>query len=152
MRVSIFGVLLCLLLALVVFAPGQEQTSTAIPLRILVLNSAEEAARVRAELEKGADFAVLARVKSVDATSLDGGLLGKVDPSTLREEIRTAVRGLAAGQISPVFQMPSGFAIVKVLAADEVAGIAESERTRQAAIRAESSIRFDVNLSGFSEA
>src|SRR5215468_5547992 len=74
-------VLFCLL-ALVLFAPGQEQTSTAIPLRILVLNSAEEAARVRAELEKGADFGVLAREKSVDATSLDGGLLGKVDPST----------------------------------------------------------------------
>ena len=145
-------VLVCLLLALVVFAPGQVQTSTAIPLRILVLNSAEEAARVRAELEKGADFAVLAREKSVDATSLDGGLLGKVDPSTLREEIRTALRGLAPGQISPVFRIPSGFAVVKVLAPDELAGIAEFQRARQAAIRAESSIRFDVNLSGFSEA
>ena len=111
-------VLFCLL-ALVLFARGQEQTSTAIPLRILVLNSAEEAARVRAELEKGADFGVLAREKSVDATSLDGGLLGKVDPSTLREEIRTALRGLAPGQISPVFRIPSGFAIVKVLAPDE---------------------------------
>ena len=107
---------------------------------------------MRAELEKGADFAVLAREKSVDATSLDGGLLGKVDPSTLREEIRTALRGLAPGQISPVFRIPSGFAIVKVLAPDELAGIAEFQRARQAAIRAEGSIRFDVNLSGFSEA
>ena len=130
-------VLLCLLLAFVLFAPGQEQTSTVIPLRILVLNSAEESARVRAELEKGADFAVLAREKSVDATSLDGGLLGKVDPSTLHEEIRTALRGLAPGQISPVFRIPSGFAIVKVPAPDELAGIAESQRARQAAIRAE---------------
>jgi tetratricopeptide (TPR) repeat protein len=144
-------VLFCLL-ALVLFARGQEQTSTAIPLRLLVLNSAEEAARVRVELEKGADFAVLAREKSVDATSLDGGLLGKVDPSTLREEIRTALRGLAPGQISPVFRIPSGFAVVKVLAPDEFAGITESQRARQAAIRAEGSIRFDVNLSGFSEA
>src|SRR3954471_1355814 len=117
-------VLFSLLLTLVVFAPGQELTSTAIPLRILVLNSAEEAARVRVELEKGADFGVLARQKSVDATSLDGGLLGKVDPSTLREEVRTALRGLAPGQLSPVFRMPSGFAVIKVLAADELAGIA----------------------------
>jgi tetratricopeptide (TPR) repeat protein len=140
------------LLALVVFAPGQEQTSNAIPLRLLVLNSAEEAARVRAELEKGVDFAVLAREKSVDATSLDGGLLGKVDPSTLREEIRSALRGLAAGQISPVFRIPSGFAIVKVLTSDELTGITESQRSRQAAIRAEGSIRFDVNVSGFNEA
>lgn len=140
------------LLFLVFFAPGQEQTSNAIPLRILVLNSAEEAARVRAELEKGADFAVLAREKSVDATSLDGGLLGKVDPSSLREEIRNAAQGLTSGQISPVFRIPSGFAIVKVLAPDEFAGIADSQRARQAAIRAESSIRFDVNVAGFSEA
>ena len=144
-------VLFCLL-ALVLFAPGQEQTSTGIPLRLLVLNSAEEAARVRVELEKGADFAVLAREKSVDATSLDGGLLGKVDPATLRQELRTALRGLAPGQLSPVFRIPSGFAIVKVLAPDELAGITESQRARQAAIRAEGSIRFDVNLSGFSEA
>jgi tetratricopeptide (TPR) repeat protein len=144
-------VLFCLL-ALVLFAPGQQRTSAAIPVRILVLNSAEEAARVRAELEKGADFAVLAREKSVDATSLDGGLLGKVDPSTLREEIRTALRGLAPGRISPVFRMPSGFAIVKVLAPTELTGIAESQRARQGALRAEGNIRFDVNLSGFSEA
>src|ERR1700748_2406235 len=112
-------VLFCLLLALVVFAVAQEQTSTAIPLRILVLTSADELARVRAEIEKGADFAVLAREKSVDATSLDGGLLGNVDLSTLREEIRTAVRGLATGQLSPVFRIPSGFAVVKVLAPEE---------------------------------
>ena len=145
-------VLFCLLLALVVLALAQEQTSAGVPLRLLVLNSAEEMARARAEIEKGADFAVLAREKSVDATALDGGLLGKVDPSTLRQEIRTALQGLGPGQISPVFRLPSGFAIVKVLRPDEFAGIVESQRARQAAIRAESSIRYDVNLSGFSEA
>src|SRR5215471_17966095 len=117
--------LLFCLIALVLFAPSQEQSSTAIPLRILVLNSADEAARIRAELEKGADFAVLAREKSVDATSVDGGMLGKVDPSGLREEIRTAVRGLTPGQISPVFRIPSGFAVVKLMLPDELSGIAE---------------------------
>ena len=140
------------LLAVVQFAAGQAPTPTAVPLRLLVLNSSEEAARVRVELEKGADFAVLARQRSVDATSLDGGLLGKVDPAALRAEIRTALRGLAPGQISPVFRIPSGFAIVKVLKPDELAGLAQAQRARQAAIRAESSIRFGVNLSGFSEA
>src|SRR5689334_17220212 len=151
MRVSMPRLLFCMLLTLVVFALAQEQTST-VPLRILVLNSAEELTRVRAEIEKGADFGVLAREKSVDATSLDGGLLGKVDPSTLRQEIQTAIRGLAPGQISPVFRIPSGFAIVKVLMPEELAGIAEFQRARQAGVRAEGSIRFDVNVSGFSEA
>ena len=50
MGVSMSRLLVCLL-ALVLFAPGQEQSSTAVPLRILVLNSAEESARIRAELE-----------------------------------------------------------------------------------------------------
>lgn len=145
-------VLLGLLLALVVFAPGQVPGSGTVPVRILVMNSAEELGRVRAEIEKGVDFAVRAREKSVDATSLDGGLLGEVDPATLRSEIRTALQGLGPGQISPVFRLSSGFAIVKVLGRDEVAGIAETQRARQAAIRAEGNIRFDVNLSGFSEA
>ena len=145
-------VLFCLLLALVVVAPGQLRTSTAIPLRLMVLNSADEAATVRAQLEKGVDFAVLAREKSVDATSVDGGLLGTVDPASLRLEIRAALRGLTPGQLSPVFKIPSGFAIVKVLAPGEVAGIAASERARQTALRAESGIRFDVNVSGFTEA
>src|SRR4029079_12801932 len=58
----------------------------------------------------------------------------------------------APGQISPVFGIPSGFAVVKMLPPDEFAGIAEFQRARQAAVRAESSIRFDVNVSGFSEA
>ena len=151
MGVSLSRVLFCLL-ALVLVAPGQQPTSTAVPLRILVLTSAEELTRLRAEIEKGADFAVLARQKSIDATSLDGGLLGKVEPSSLRTEIQTALRGLGPGQISPVFRLPSGFAIVKMLPPDELAGIEQFQRARQAAVLAEGSIRFDVNVSGFSEA
>lgn len=67
-------VLVCLLLAFVVFAPGQEQSSNAIPLRILVLNSAEEAARVRAELETGVDFDVLAHEKNRVRSPIGRGL------------------------------------------------------------------------------
>jgi hypothetical protein len=144
-------VLCCLLLAFVLFALGQEQTSTAIPLRLLVLNSAEESARVRAELGKGADFALLAREKSVDATSLDAACWAKSILSHCAKSSETPC-ALAPGQISPVFRLPSGFAIVKVLTPDELAGIAESQCARQAAIRAEGSIRFDVNVAGFIEA
>ncbi len=132
------------------FAPGQDD-SGAVALRLIVLNSADEAAKIHSELEKGADFAVLAREKSVDATAVDGGMLGKVDPSTLREEMRTAIRGLAPGQISPVFRLPSGFAIAKVLPPGEVTAVDDARRARQAAIRAEGSIRFDLNISGLNE-
>jgi tetratricopeptide (TPR) repeat protein len=133
------------------FAPGQDE-SASVALRLIVLNSADEAARIRTELQNGADFAVLAREKSIDATSVDGGLLGKVDPATLREEMRTAIRGLGPGQVSPVFRLPSGFAIAKVIEPGELTGIEDSRRARQAAIRAEGSIRFDLNVSGLNEA
>jgi hypothetical protein len=140
--------LICLFAA-VLFATGED---TSVPLRILVVNSAAEAAALRQQLESGADFAVLAREKSIDATSADGGLLGTVDPSTLREEIRNAIRGLAPGQISPVITLPSGFAIVKLLPSGELPELDAAQRARQAALRAEGSIRFDFDISGLNEA
>src|SRR5438874_2569344 len=41
------------------------------------------------------------REKSVDATSVDGGFLGKIDPNSLRPELRDALRGVEAGQRRP---------------------------------------------------
>jgi tetratricopeptide (TPR) repeat protein len=123
-----------------------------VPLRILVVQSETEASALHQQLEHGADFAVLAREKSIDATSADGGLLGAVDPAGLREEIRTAVHGLAPGQLSPVFRLPTGYAIVKVLRASELSDLDAADRARQAALRAEGSIRFDFDISGLNEA
>src|SRR5579883_1644179 len=104
-----------LLFAFLAFTQDAPPPPTAVPLRLIVVNSAAEAGALRRQLESGADFAVLAREKSTDATAADGGLLGTVDPASLREEIRAAIRGLAPGQLSPVFRLPSGYAIAKVL-------------------------------------
>jgi hypothetical protein len=51
-----------------------------VAVRIIVVDGADEAARILLQLMGGADFAELARVKSTDATSVDGGFLGEVDP------------------------------------------------------------------------
>src|SRR5580658_9795385 len=83
--------------------------ANAIPVRLIVLNSAQEAQAVLDRLKAGDDFAVLAREASVDATAADGGLLGKIDPSTLRAELRDALRGVQPGQISKVVKIPSGY-------------------------------------------
>jgi tetratricopeptide (TPR) repeat protein len=138
------------LAALLVYS--QETPSGAVPLRLIVVNSAAEAGAILERLKNGADFAVLAREKSVDATSVDGGLLGTVDPATLRAELRTAVEGLQAGQLSPVFRLPSGFAIVKVLPRSELTDLETVRRARQFAVSAEGSIRFDFDISGLNEA
>jgi tetratricopeptide (TPR) repeat protein len=138
--------------AVALLALSQEAPPATLPLRLIVVNSADEAGGILKQLQNGADFAVLAREKSVDATALDGGLLGKVDPSTLRGELRTAVQGLGPGQLSPVFRLPAGFAIVKVLPPGELAGLESTERARQFAVSAEGSIHFDFDISGLNEA
>ena len=53
--------------------------------------------RLSGRLKAGADFAVLAREKSVDPTSTDGGFLGKIDPASLRAELRDALRAVNPG-------------------------------------------------------
>lgn len=127
-------------------------SQAAVPLRLIVVNSPEDAARILAQLKQGADFAVLARENSVDATSVDGGLLGNVDPSTLRAELRSALEGLQPGDVSRVFQLPSGFAILKLLPPAEMNGIESAQSARRTAVSAAGSVRFAFDLSGINEA
>ena len=134
--------------ALVAFS---QTAPSPVVLRLIVVDSESEAGKILEQLRAGADFAVLAREKSVDATSVDGGLLGKVDPASLRAELRSAIAGLAPGRLSSVFRLPSGFAIAKVLPESELAGIESVERARQTALRAEGAIRFDFDISGLNE-
>src|SRR5579885_514096 len=76
-----------LLFAFLAFNQDAPPPAAAVPLRLIVVNSAAEAAAIRRQLENGADFAVLAREKSTDATAADGGLLGTADPASLRAEV-----------------------------------------------------------------
>ncbi len=103
-------------------------------------------------MKAGEDFGVLAREKSVDATSIDGGLLGRVAPDELRPELGTALRGLAPGQLSDIVKMPEGYAVLKVLTDAEAANIDHVDRARQAGIRAEGSIRYSPLVDGWDEA
>ena len=125
-----------------------QDSPHALPLRILVVNSRDEAQRILDRLKGGADFAVLARLKSVDPTVEDGGWMGEVDPSTLREELRAALRGLQPGQISPLVELPSGFAILKVVAKSELDAMEAAQRTLQQANAAALAVHYSFDLSG----
>jgi tetratricopeptide (TPR) repeat protein len=118
---------------------------------VIVVDSASEAQKLLDKLKGGADFAVLAREKSTDATSLDGGYMGSVDTGMLRTELRDALRGLAPGQLSQVFRMPMGFAILKVLRQSEIADLEKAEQTRQFAISAAGSVKYSFDISGLNE-
>ena len=52
-------------------------------LRVIVVDSAEEAQRIVIRLNGGEDFVALAQAESIDPTRSAGGLLGKVTLSTL---------------------------------------------------------------------
>jgi len=97
----------------------QSSSSGPVNLRILVVASPADAEAVLARLKNGEDFAAVARDKSIDSTATDGGNLGRVDPATLRRELRDAVQALAPGQWSAPVKIPSGYAILKADVADE---------------------------------
>ena len=96
-----------------VVATGYAQSIS--PLSIIVTASEPEAQRVRESLIRGEDFATLARSQSIDPSAHDGGYLGNLDPANLRRELREALKGVGAGQLSAIVKIPSGYAILKVL-------------------------------------
>jgi len=126
--------------------------ANAIPVRLMVLSSAGDAQAALERLKAGDDFAVLAREKSEDATSADGGFLGKIDPASLRPELRDALRGVQPGQFSKIVRIPSGYAILEVLTEAEAADLGSADRALQAAIASEGSVRIAPLVGGQDEA
>ena len=101
------------------------QTATlpqaAILFRIIVVDSPDAAQRVLDQLAAGENFPALAQKVSIDATGRNGGLVGPVAMADLRGELRTALEGLRAGELSGVVRLPTGFAILKLVPATEAA-------------------------------
>ena len=97
-------------------SPASAQpASEVLTLRIIVTTSADQANRVVERLGKGEDFAALARAESIDASAGAGGLLGRFELGSLAPNVREALSGLGPGQITPVVQIPTGFAVFQVV-------------------------------------
>jgi len=88
---------------------------------------------------------VLAKEKSTDSTLDTGGYMGKLDPASLRPELRNALAGIARGQITSVIQIPSGYAILKVVTEASITETESANRARRAAVDATGS---NVNNDG----
>lgn len=121
-----------------------------IDLGILVTQTREEAQKALQQLENGADFAVLAKEKSIDATASDGGYMGRVDPNQLRIELREALHGRKVGELIGVVSLPSGFAILKVLPA--APPTSDLNPKRISALLATGAIRYGTPVAGLNEA
>jgi len=88
-------------------------------LRVIVVNTENEAKQILEELKSGKEFGTIAKNKSIDPSAEDFGYLGKVDLATLRPELREALHGVGPDQITNIVKVPGGYAILKVLAASE---------------------------------
>ncbi len=81
---------------------------------VIVLKTQADADAVAAELKKGADFAELAKTKSIDALSgKQGGLMDWVEPETTLPEFKSA-NLTNKGQVSGVIKSDSGFFILRL--------------------------------------
>jgi tetratricopeptide (TPR) repeat protein len=128
----------------------QDAASHPVELGIIVTCTEAEAVGLLQQLNAGWDFGVLAKEKSIDPTSNDGGYMGSFSPSQLRPELRDALAGHTTGQLSGIIPVSNGFAILKILPA---APATEDPNIKHIqAMIASGEIRFGANLSGLTEA
>jgi len=143
-------------LVLPIFFPpspsGQTTASVAVPIQVIVVRSPEEAQQALEKLKSGADFGALAREKSIDPTSNADGFMGNLDPSTLRRELRDALKGLGPGELSAVVQIPAGYAILRIMKEGAPAKSVLDDPTRTLALSARGSVKFMQFVAGLPEA
>ena len=82
--------------------------------RHILVETEDEAKAVKAELDKGADFAELAKKKSKDPGAADGGDLGFFTKEQMVPEFSTVAFALEPGKISDPVKSQFGWHIIKV--------------------------------------
>jgi tetratricopeptide (TPR) repeat protein len=104
---------------------------------IIVVDSESEAEQVLTRLKAGEDFGALAREKSIDPSAENRGSLGRIDPASLRTELRDALSNVGNHGLAGPVKISTGFAILKIeTALDETksssAPAAQSESSQNA--------------------
>jgi peptidyl-prolyl cis-trans isomerase C len=82
--------------------------------RHILVETEDEAKAIKAELDKGADFAELAKKKSKDPGASDGGDLGFFTKDQMVPEFSAAAFALEPGKISDPVKSQFGWHIIKV--------------------------------------
>jgi VCBS repeat protein/ASPIC/UnbV protein/PPIC-type peptidyl-prolyl cis-trans isomerase-like protein len=151
-RLACLTLFVLTLLPISFFARAQEPEihPSEVELGIIVTRTQEQAEDVLRDLRAGWDFCVEAREHSIDSTAVDGGYMGRLNPSQLRAELSAAVSGLKPGQYSTVTRMPNGFAVVTVFAKAPNRPDLDKKRIESMASRA--AVRQSIVVSGNGEA
>jgi tetratricopeptide (TPR) repeat protein len=93
---------------------GQTSEPSFPEIKIIVVDSQTEAEGIIDRLRRGDNFVQLAREKSIDPSAQDGGSLGHIDPSSLRTELRDALRTKQPGQLAGPVKIPTGYAVLRI--------------------------------------
>lgn len=81
----------------------------------ILVKTEEEALEIKARLDKGEDFAAVARERSLDTTNKStGGRLGVIARGAMQPEFDQAAFALKAGQVSAPVHTTFGYEIIKV--------------------------------------
>ncbi len=95
-------------------AVGQMKSEPEVRARHILVETEDEAKAVLAELKKGADFAELAKAKSKDPGSADGGDLGYFTKDQMVPEFSEVAFKLDKGQLSDPVKSQFGWHVIKV--------------------------------------
>ena len=95
-------------------AIGQMKKEPEVHARHILVETEDEAKAVVAELKKGADFAELAKAKSKDPGSADGGDLGYFTKDQMVPEFSEVAFKLDKGQLSEPVKSQFGWHVIKV--------------------------------------
>jgi peptidyl-prolyl cis-trans isomerase C len=95
-------------------AIGQMKAEPEVRARHILVETEDEAKAVLAELKKGADFAELAKAKSKDPGSADGGDLGYFTKDQMVPEFSEVAFKLEKGQLSDPVKSQFGWHVIKV--------------------------------------
>ncbi|MFN7985263.1 MAG: peptidylprolyl isomerase, partial [Vicinamibacterales bacterium] len=139
--------------ALLLAQAGPQTTSGSsfATLRMIVVGTSDEAARVLERLGRGEAFDAVARAVSIDPSARGGGLLGRVDVTTLRAEVQRALTGLRIGQTSAVVPIATGFAVLQIVS-DSASASAAINPASLAPISAVGSVKYVPDIGGLPEA
>lgn len=92
-----------------------QQLDDEVRVRLITVETMEEAAQILAQLDGGLSFAEAALQYSTDTrTRLDGGDLGWVSPNELDDPFPAVIGDTETGSVSGVFQTTRGWNILKV--------------------------------------
>lgn len=92
-----------------------QQLDDEVRVRLILVETVEEAAQILAQLDTGLSFAEAALQYSTDTrTRLEGGDLGWVSPNELDDPLPAVIGDTETGSVSEVFQTTRGWNILKV--------------------------------------